>query len=539
MKLTLNGISDCSWANAGIEMPAYSVEQCADATRRNPHWVHFGAGNIFRMFLCSIADRLLDAGDIGTGIICVETFDREIIDAIYRPHDNLSLAVTLNGDGSTRMRVIGSVAEAIAASDTTRDRLCDIFANPELQMVTFTITEKGYALRDASGQVFPSVLADIEAGPDRACSVMPLLVSLLLARFRAGRGPLALVSMDNVSHNGDKLRDAILEIANAWASRGYVDRAFLAYLEDGMITYPLMMIDKITPRPDESIRARLESLGISGMDIRITERKTYIAPFVNAEGPEYLVVEDRFPNGRPTLEKAGVYMTDREKVNAAERMKVTVCLNPIHTALAPYGCLLGLPRFSDVIRDPELHMLAHRVGYMEGMPVVKDPGILSPEAFLKECLEVRFPNPYIPDTPQRIVVDTSQMVGIRFGETIREYVKRDGHARSLIGIPLAIAGWFRYMLAVDDAGKSYELSPDPMNETVARALCDVRVGNPETYTGQLRPFLSNPAIFGSDLYAAGIGERIEALFREEIRGPGTVRNTLISTLREKTGPGQV
>ena len=88
----------------------------------------------------------------------------------------------------------------------------------------------------------------------------------------------------------------------------------------------------------------------------ITSKSTYIAPFVNAEGPQYLVIEDSFPNGRPAMEKtegAGVYLTDRDTVNKSERMKVTVCLNPIHTALGPYGCVLGYELFSDEMKDPQ------------------------------------------------------------------------------------------------------------------------------------------------------------------------------------------
>jgi fructuronate reductase len=207
-------------------------------------------------------------------------------------------------------------------------------------------------------------------------------------------------------------------------------------------------------------------------------------------------------------------------------MKVTVCLNPLHTALAPYGCVLGYQWFSDVMKDPEMQKLVHQVGPVEGMAVVKDPGILSPKAFIEECINVRFPNAYIPDTPQRIAVDTSQMVAIRFGETIKEYVKRDGDAKALKGIPLAIAGWLRYLLAVDEDGNAFELSPDPMNEELQELLKDVKIGSPETVKDSLRPILSNEHIFGVDLYHAGIGELIEQMFREEIAEYGGVRKTI-------------
>jgi len=536
MKLTLKGLKSPEWEQKGIHLPGFSVEETAEKTKAHPDWVHLGIGNIFRIFIGGICDRLIEEGESDRGITCVETFDFEVVDRIYRPHDNLALAVTLYGDGTTDRRVVGSLCEAIAARKedrAARARLREIFTDPGLRLVSFTITEKGYALRNAAGDLFDFVREDMEKGPEAVNGAIALVVSLLLDRYLAGQWPLALVSMDNVSHNGEKLRGAVLEMAEAWAERGLCPPDFLSYLQDeSRIAFPWTMIDKITPRPSESVRDMLTSLGVEDMDIVITEKKTYIAPFVNAEAPQYLVIEDKFPNGRPAFEKAGVYLCDRETVNAAERMKVTVCLNPLHTALAPYGCVLGYTRFSDVMRDEEMQLLVHRVAD-EGMKVVHDPGILSPRAFIDECINVRFPNPYIPDTPQRIAVDTSQMVGIRFGETIREYVKRTGSAGELIGIPLAIAGWFRYLLAVDDAGKPFELSPDPMNGELQAALAGIIVGRPETYTGQLRPFLKNAAVFGSNLYESGIGDRIESYFTEEIAGTGAVRETVRRVLGEK------
>ncbi len=536
MKLTLQGIQDtAAYEKAGIRLPDYDIGSMRNQTVQAPRWVHFGIGNIFRIFIGGIADELLNRKETDTGIVCVETFDYEVVEQIYRPYDNLALAVTLYGDGTSDRKVIGSLAEAIAAKAgdaESRGRLKEIFVSPSLQMVSFTITEKGYALRDAAGEWLPAVKADIENGPACTQSAVALVTSLLKDRFEAGKLPLALVSMDNVSHNGEKLRNAVLEIASAWQERGYGSEEFIRYVSDeSAVSFPWSMIDKITPRPSEDVAAMLTELGMEDMDIVITDRRTYIAPFVNAEAPQYLVVEDSFPNGRPPLEKAGVYMTDRDTVNASERMKVTVCLNPLHTALAPYGCVLGYTRFSDVMRDEEMLKLVQLVGPKEGMAVVKDPGILSPQAFIEECINVRFPNEYIPDTPQRIAVDTSQMVGIRFGETIKEYVARDGSARTLLGIPLAIAGWLRYLLAVDDDGRPFELSPDPMNEELQELLKDVRLGQPETYHGQLKGLLANANIFGSDLYEAGIGDLIEQIFREEIGGIHAVRETLKKYLK--------
>lgn len=158
--------------------------------------------------------------------------------------------------------------------------------------------------------------------------------------------------------------------------------------------------------------------------------------------------------------------------------------------------------------------------------MVEDPGILSPKAFIDEVIHERFPNKYLGDTSQRICVDISQGVAFRFGETIKHYVARDGSAEALTGIPIAIAGWLRYLLAVDDAGKTYPLAPDPMAAELTEQLKSVQIGHPETYNGQLKPILANVNIWGVDLYAAGLGEKIEAIFREELAGPGAVRATL-------------
>ena len=531
MKLTLEGIKNRSeWEAAGIALPSYDIEKVAENTKKSPVWVHFGAGNIFRIFIGGLADTLISKGETDKGITCVETFDFDVVDKIYKPYDNLVLAVTLKADGSTDKKVLGSLTEAIKAQSNVPEewnRLKEIFVNPVLQMISFTITEKGYALKGADGNFFPFIQADIENGPEKAVSAMAVVCALLYERYKTVKAPLAVVSMDNCSHNGEKLQSSIVTMAKEWYKKGFVEEGFVEYITDeSRVSFPWSMIDKITPRPADSVCRELENAGIEDMAPVITSKKTYIAPFVNAEGPQYLVIEDKFPNGRPALEKAGVYMTDRDTVNKVERMKVTTCLNPLHTALAVYGCVLGYDLIADEMKDEQLNKLVHQIGPVEGMPVVTDPGILSPADFVKEVIEVRIPNPFMPDTPQRIATDTSQKVGIRYGETIKSYVAKYGDAKKLTAIPLAIAGWCRYLLAVDDEGKAFELSADPMIPELTKQLEGIVVGKPETYTGQLKPILSNGNIFGIDLYEAGIGELIENMFAEEIAGPGAVRNVL-------------
>jgi fructuronate reductase len=538
MKLTRAGIKDrVAWEKAGITLPGYDVEAVSEKAKKEPVWVHFGIGNIFRVFIGGIADGLLEEGVMDRGITCVETFDYDVVDKIYQPYDNLGLNVILHGNGTREYKVIGSLAEAVKAQASDPEqwkRLKEIFASSSLQLVSFTITEKGYALHRADGTWLPYVAADIQNGPEKATGAMAVLVAMLYVRYQVGKYPLALVSMDNCSQNGAKLRESVLTMAEEWKKAGYVDEGFVSYVSDeDTVAFPWTMIDKITPRPSERIADDLEKAGVEHMQPVITGKQTYIAPFVNAEKPQYLVIEDHFPNGRPALEKGfGVYMTDRNTVNLSERMKVTVCLNPVHSATGPLGVVLGYDLFAHMLNTNEDMMkMARMVAYDEGLPVVPNPGILSPQAFVDELFNDRFPNEYLGDTNLRLAVDVSQMVGIRFGETVKAYVEKYGDASRLTAIPLGIAGWLRYLLAVDDAGNHYELAPDPMKEELTEQLKDIVVGHPETFKDQLKPILSNERLFFTDLYKDGVGEKIETMFREMIAGPGAVKATIHKYVR--------
>lgn len=532
MKLTLEGLKDKSaWERAGIGLPQFDLNKVKENTRNAPTWLHFGGGNIFRAFHAVAAQKLLDEGLINTGIVVCETFDGELIERMYDAHDNLAVVSTLSEDGSADHRVIASVTEALrldgtVQADTERAHAC--FAAPSLQLVTFTITEKGYAVQSGDGKALPSVQHDIDYGPGKAATAAGIVCAGLLKRFEAGKYPLALVSTDNCSMNGDKLRDAVLYIARHWEKAGKAPEGFVAYLEDKKrVSFPLTMIDKITPRPDPAVEGMLNRLAMEDMAPIKTEKGTYIAPFANAEETEYLVVEDDFPAGRPPLEKAGVYMTDRETVNRVERMKVSTCLNPLHTALAVLGCLLGYDRIYEEMRDEDLVRLVKRIAYVEGMPVVTNPGIIDPSAFADQVITKRFPNPFIPDAPQRIATDTSQKLAVRFGETIKAYGEHgDLSTDSLVAIPFVLAAWLRYLMGKDDQLEDMQLSPDPKLSQVQPLVQGFAFGDTIT-AEQLRPILSLTDIFGVDLYKAGLADRVADFFTQMMAGKGAVRAALI------------
>ncbi len=537
MNLSISDIKNTKpWQEKGIELPSFDIDKMIEDTNKAPTWIHFGAGNIFRGFIAVLQQTLLNTGKANTGIVAVETYDYEIIEKIYKPYDNLTLLVIMNPDGTLNKKVVGSIGNSIIG-DTKKEeewsKLKEMFINPSLQMVSLTITEKGYGLQNLAGEYYEEVKKDMTGGPKGPGHLMAKIASLVYDRYKNGAHPIALVSMDNCSHNGAKFHHAVESIVKKWVENGLVENEFLEYINNPQkVSFPWSMIDKITPRPSDSVKKSLEEIGFESTEIICTSKNTYISPFVNAEGPQYLVIEDSFPNGRMPLEEAGVMLTDRETVDKVEKMKVCTCLNPLHTALAIYGCLLGHKSIADEMKDKQLKTLIEKISYEEGLKVVVNPGIIDPEDFVKEVIETRLPNPYIPDTPQRIATDTSLKVGIRFGETIKAYKQReDLDPKTLTYIPLVIAGWCRYLMGLNDEGKEMPLSPDPMIDELRAYLSDIKLGDSDSVGDSLRPILSSENIFGLDLYEVGLGEKVEGYFKELIAGPEAVRNTLVKYIK--------
>ena len=512
-----NGASP-EWAQKGYELPTFDIEAVRAKTHESPVWVHFGAGNIFRAFPAAILNEALNSGKYDRGVIVAESFDYEIIDKAYRPYDNLSLLVSLQSTGTIEKKVIASVTESLKADYQFEDwnRLVEIFRNPSLQMISFTITEKGYSVNPA----------DLERGLTPVLA-MGKVAALLLERYQAGALPLTVQSMDNCSHNGDKVKAGVMQYVNKWVETGLAPAGFLAYMQDETkVTFPWSMIDKITPRPHEKVQQMLAADGFEDNYTLQTEKHTFTAPFVNAEETQYLVIEDHYTNGRPPLELGGVLYTDRKTVDMVETMKVTTCLNPLHTAMSIYGCMLGYTLISAEMADHDIRSFIQKLGYIEAMPVVTDPGVLNPYEFIGAVLNRRLPNPFMPDAPQRIAMDTSQKLPIRFGETLRKYQERGLDKSNLVLIPLTLAGYARYLRGIDDNGNAFEPSPDPLLSELQAIVAGLEVKEGEQDFSCLHTLFSRTDVFGVDLYAMGLGDQIEGMTKELYAGPGAVRRTL-------------
>ena len=339
--------------------------------------------------------------------------------------------------------------------------------------------EKGYSFN----------YADLARGLD-AVFAMGKLTALLYERYKAGKLPLTLQSTDNCSHNGDHVKTGVKAYAERWVKDGIVEDGF----ED-----------------NETI---------------ITEKHTFTAPFVNAEEVQYLVCEDTYTNGRPPLELGGALYTTRKTVDEVETMKVTTCLNPLHTAMSIYGCMLDYTLISAEMADEDLRAFIQKMSYIEAMPVVTDPGVLNPYEFIGTVINKRLPNPFMPDAPQRIATDTSQKLSIRFGETIKKYIARGLDKSNLVLIPLVLAGYARYLKALDDNLKPFEPSSDPLLAELQAIVAPLEVGKTDQDYSCLKNLYTRKDVFGLDLYEAGFGEQIEGMVKELFAGKGAVRQTL-------------
>jgi fructuronate reductase len=185
-----------------------------------------------------------------------------------------------------------------------------------------------------------------------------------------------------------------------------------------------------------------------------------------------------------------------------------------------------------------LRALAETLGYLEGLPMAAGPRIIQPAAFLREVLEVRFPNPYLRDTPYRINVDISQTRAPRFGNTIQAYrAKAPEKLSELRVIPLVFAGWARYLTGLDDAGAPMPVSPDPLLPEVMPCAAGFRLGGshtPDEIHNALQPIYSRTDVFGLNLYDTPLGARAEEYFAKLIQGKNAVRRVVASI--KQNGP---
>lgn len=526
MKLKVkNLVEEEQWRKMEVTLPRYNIEAMRIATKENPTWVHFGMGNLFRGYIAGLQHRLLHEGSVSSGIVAVECYDEKLRKYLNVNTGKLTLDVTLLPDGSQTREVVGSVGEIVGHKIA---RLRSIFEKSSVQMVTLTITPEAYNLCGEDGNYTEEVAQDLtKDGFKNPQHVLSLLTASLYARFKKGNAtPIALVSFDTFGSQGSPLKDKLVEIATKWYKLGLVPVEFLRYLrEDKKVSYPQVVLDKKVQIPLVHVKSVLKKAGLEGLADKRTDKGNRLSPYVNGEREQHLWIENKFPNGRPPLDKLGVQFTTKKGLIEAQDRMETCCLQPLEFVLGIYGSLLGYHYTGDMMKDQSLSDLVHCVGYQEGLSVVttaKD----ETKIYLDEVFTKRLPNGYMKQTPSSFVGESGLKMTRCFGETLKRYVKKGKPMEEMVGIPLAIAGWLRYLLEVDDRLQPMSVVLDDTSEIVQNNLQGIVVGKPETYRGQLRVLLTNDQLFGVNLQEVGLATKIEELFVAQLAGEGAVKATV-------------
>lgn len=445
-----------------VLLPSY------DRNAIKPGIVHLGIGAFHRAHQAFYTEAVLNQFGGDWGIIGCSLRSASVRDQLA-PQDGLYTLVERSGEGE-KLQLIGAVKETLVGPEDPAG-LVAIMANPDIKIVSLTVTEKGYCHDPATGDLnlnHPDIQHDLDnlATPK---SAIGFLVGALKIRFEAGQKAFTLLSCDNLPNNGRVLEKVVTQFAEK------VSAEFAQWIKANA-TFPCTMIDRIVPATTDDDRREIEArLGLRDEGMVVCE------PFTQ------WVVEDKFADGRPAWEKVGVLMTD--DVEAFEKIKLRL-LNGSHSTMAYTGYLSGFQYIAEVMQQPAFVNLIKTYMAREAGETVQAPTGFDIEEY-KQQLRDRFSNPALKHKTWQIAMDGSQKLPQRLLETLREQLARDGHIDIIC---LGVAAWIRYVSGVDELGKAIEVS-DPLASKL-REACDANKGNPRA---MVEAVVGISQVFGNDL----------------------------------------
>ena len=441
---------------ARATIPTYARERLA------PGVVHISVGSFHRahqaLYFEEIAARGLDErwGITGVGL------HRREMKAALDAQDGLYTVVSRSPRGDDA-RIVGVITRYLFAPEE-RAAVLDALADERTRLVTLTITAAGYKVHPDTGAFLSEDDAVVEdlSRPSEPGTALGLLVEALDRRRRAGRAPFTVLSCDNMADNGTVVGTAVVAFASLR------DERLGRWIEEN-VAFPGSMVDRITPGTTDADRAMVErTFGIRDRWPVMTE------PY------SQWVVEDRFCQGRPPLDEVGVQLVDDVRPYALTKTRL---LNASHSALGYLGSLAGYGRIDQVMADPVF------AGYIEKM-MAEEIAPLLPRTEIDlsaygTTLRRRFANPAVADRLSRLCRSGSTKVPAHLLSSVREALQA-GRPHALL--TLAVAGWCRYLRAVDAHGRPFPL--DDANGERLRALAGAAGDDP-------RRLLADEATFGS------------------------------------------
>ncbi|WP_117235578.1 fructuronate reductase [Vibrio maerlii] len=426
--------------NESVSQPTY------DRSKLKSRIVHLGFGAFHRAHQGLFTDEVARKSESDWGICEVNLFGGEDLITSLREQNHL-YTVAEKGAESTDVKVIGSVNESLHPSFDGIEAVIEKMAEPQVAIVSMTITEKGYCADPATGLLDknnPLVVADLE-NPTQPKSALGYIVQALKVRRERGLTPFTVMSCDNVQENGHVAKAAILEFAKL------LDAELGAWIEAN-VTFPCTMVDRIVPAAtEETLNEITELLGVQDPCGIACE------PF------RQWVIEDNFVAGRPDWNIAGAeFVAD---VVPYEEMKLRM-LNGSHSFLAYLGYLGGYAHISDTMTDEGYRKAAFDMMMKAQAPSLSMPEGTDLEGYAKLLID-RFTNPSLKHKTWQIAMDGSQKIPQRMGGSLRFHLEQGSDFKWLAA---GIAGWMRYVSAVDEQGNEIDVR-DPMADQL-KAVCD-------------------------------------------------------------------
>ena len=451
--------------------------------------VHIGVGGFHRSHQAYYLNQLLEKyNELGWGIcgVGLREGDRKIGE-VLKKQDCLYTLVTQYPDGSEKSEIIGSINEFLLAPDSPNS-VIDKMAHPEVKIVSLTVTEGGYNFNPNTGDFDfenPDVKHEL-AHPNEPKTIYGYLTAALRKRKSKGIPPFTILSCDNIQHNGDVTRKMVLAFA-------YEQDAELAAWIEKEVSFPNTMVDRITPVTTAETTAYLKSK----YDLE-DEWCVVCEPFIQ------WVVEDKFCDGRPPLEKLGVqFVSD---VTPYEKMKIRL-LNAGHSVLGITGAIHGHPTIDACMKDEVFARFMRRFMDAEATPILDPLEGIDIEKY-KDSLEERFANPNIKDSVSRICSESSAKLPKFLIPTLLENLEAGG---SIKYATFVLAAWCYYSdKQANEKGEPLEII-DAQKEELNRSAKD-------TENDRLA-FLRQPELFGSlpdnERFKAEYLEAVESIYREK------------------------
>lgn len=439
-----------------------------DRSKLTPGIVHLGIGAFHRAHQAFYTEAVLNQFGGDWGIIGCSLRSPTVRDQLA-PQDGLYTLVERSGDGE-KLQVIGAVVQNLVGPENPT-ALINVMAQPNIKIISMTVTEKGYCHDPATGNLnafHPDIQHDIE-NLDKPKSAIGFLVAALAARFKAGTKSFTVLSCDNLPNNGEVLEKVVVQFAQN------ISPELAAWISSNT-SFPATMIDRIVPATTDEDRRDIEArLGLRDEGLVVAE------PFTQ------WVIEDKFSDGRPQWEKVGALLVD--DVSVFENIKLRL-LNGAHSTMAYTGYLSGFNFISEVMQEPAFVNMVKLYMAREAGETLNAPAGFDIEAY-KQQLRDRFSNKALKHRTWQIAMDGSQKLPQRLLESLRVQLRGNGHIDIIC---LGVAAWIRYVSGVDEKGGAIEVS-DPLAAEL-RTLSDVNAGNAEA---TVRAIVSLPKVFGQDL----------------------------------------